>query len=99
MGTELTREWVEANGFKGPEIGMFHRKLSEGPDDSEVSLMIGTTPWNGFGVMLYMGGYGVLTNATTQEDVKELIRLLDGGRMDHPYIEETDDELFDDGDE
>lgn len=95
---DISHEFCKSLGDTEIFLGAYSKTLSQGPEDSVVRITIGNTPWNGQGVMLYIGEYGVLTNADSQEDVMTLIRLLNGGRMDHPYIEEYDcDEEDEDG--
>ena len=84
----ITREWIKSlNGFVQEMPGTYTRTLSRGPEDSLVSISVGATPWNGHGVMVYIGGFGVLTSAESQEDVLTLLRLLVNGRIDNPDCE------------
>lgn len=97
----ITKEWLEANGFARDPVGLFgySRLLSEGPGDSELRVNFGTYPFNDLCISIIVGGFGVVTNCANLADLKELIRLLDGGAIDHPHEAWFDGDEEDDDDE
>lgn len=89
MPESITRDWLLANGFVGDPILGLVRELSRGPGDTILFVSVGRTTFNAPGVMVWVGGFGVVANAVTCEDVLALIRLLEGARIDHPYEAES----------
>jgi len=83
--SDITPEWLESKGFEKRELGYYVRHLTEGPADTKVFLAVGNFPFNCFRVTLFVGGIGVASCAAYQLEVQQLIRLFEGGRVDHPY--------------
>jgi hypothetical protein len=84
-GGQITREWLEANGFKAEKPIGWCRDLAEGPGDTKVTLCVGRYLTNTPGVWFLVADFGVLTNAGTTDDILALVRLFEGASIDHPY--------------
>ncbi len=81
---QITQEWLTSRGFVAEKILGYVLHLSDGPGDTELDILVGNFPFNGPCVTVYIGGFGVGTNAATQQDIDDLIRLLRGAIIDHP---------------
>lgn len=95
----ITQECLESLGFKRDKLLGYSLKLSEGPDDTELSLSFGTYPHNEFCFCLAVGGFGVVVDIGSKEDLEALIRMTKDAPIDHPDIMEIDDETFVYGDD
>lgn len=87
---QITLEWLQSLGFTKDEFFGMHKDVASGPDDTQVTVCVGTYPNNEPCVSIVIAGFGIVLRDLNRATIEQVLKLLEGCYIDHPDIADVD---------